>query len=164
MSSIIKYITNTLFGNTNKDELNELNEKYNNTDINKLKYFSFNGLTFYAKTCNIYDGDTFTAIFEYRGEIIKYRCRSMGYDSPEIKPLKSIENREEEIMMAHKAKDRLIELLNKHPTKLVKIDCFDFDKYGRILVNIWNMVDTKSINDIMVEEGYGKVYLGGTKE
>jgi endonuclease YncB( thermonuclease family) len=88
----------------------------------------------------------------------------MGYDAPEMKPFKSDVNREKEKELACLAKNRLIQLLEKHPTKLIKVECFEFDKYGRILVNIWNMVDTKSINDIMIEEGYGKLYYGGTKE
>ena len=46
---------------------------------------------------------------------------------------------------------------------MIKIECFDFDKYGRLLVNVWNMVDEKSINDIMIEEGYAKSYDGGKK-
>ena len=47
---------------------------------------------------------------------------------------------------------------------MVKIECFDFDKYGRLLVIVWNMVDEKSINQIMLDEGYAKVYDGGKKE
>ena len=135
-------------------------------DINDkdIPYFSFKGKTFIAKHCNIYDGDTFSVIFEHNGNFIKYRCRCLGYDTPEMKPLKSNENRLIEKELAIKAKLKFEELLNKHETKMVKIDCFDFDKYGRLLVTVWNMVDEKSINDIMVDEGYGKVYDGGKKE
>jgi hypothetical protein len=43
-------------------------------------------------------------------------------------------------------------------------NCGDFDKYGRLLVKVWNMVDEKSINDIMVEENHGRPYFGKTKE
>ena len=41
---------------------------------------------------------------------------------------------------------------------------FEFDKYGRLLVNVYNLVDKKSVNDMMVEEGFGKMYDGGTKD
>ena len=133
-------------------------------DVKNIPYFSFSGKTFYAKHCNIYDGDTFSVIFDYKGDLIKYKCRCMGYDSAEMKPSLSNPNREHEKELAHKAKDRLEELLNKHPTKLIKINCFEFDKYGRLLINIWNMVDIKSINEIMIEEGHGYPYGGGTKE
>jgi endonuclease YncB( thermonuclease family) len=151
--------------NKEDKEINKYFEKFSKiTDPKEIPYFSFSGMTFIAKHCNIYDGDTFSAIFEYKGEIIKYRIRSKGYDCAEMKPRKNIENRDLQIELAHKAKNRFEELLNKHPTKLIKIECFEFDKYGRLLANIYNFVDTNSINDIMIEEGHGKVYNGGTKE
>ena len=184
MFSIIRYIMNcvnskdsidmnqksSLFSETNaqndeEKQINQLYEKLSTIKNDKdIPYFSFNGKTFYAKHCNIYDGDTFSVIFEYKGEIIKYRCRCMGYDTAEMKPSKTKENRTEEKELALKAKNRLEELLNKHHTKLIKIQCLEFDKYGRLLINVWNMVDTKSINEIMIEEGHGKAYAGGTKE
>ena len=151
--------------NLDEKSINDVLLKYPNinNDID-IAYFSFKGNIFYAKPCNIYDGDTFSVIFEYKGELIKYRCRCLGYDSPEMKPLLSNPNRKNEIELAHKAKYRFEELLNKNKSKLIKIECFDFDKYGRLLVKIWNLVDEKPINDIMVEEGFGKSYFGDTKE
>jgi len=146
----------------------ELNEAYKKLkdikDDKTIPYFSFSGKTFYALPCHIYDGDTFSVIFDYKGELVKYKCRCMGYDTAEMKPSLKDENRLQQKELAHKAKGRLIELLNKHETKLIKIDCLDFDKYGRLLINVWNMVDEKSINTIMIEEGHGKPYEGGTKE
>ena len=41
---------------------------------------------------------------------------------------------------------------------------YTFDKYGRLLINFWNNVDKKSINEIMILEGHGKPYNGGSKE
>ena len=133
-------------------------------DDKEVPYFTFKGKIFYAMPCNIYDGDTFSVIFDYKGDLIKYKCRCMGYDTAEMKPSLSLANRDHEKELAHKAKDRLTELLCKHPTKLIKIECLDFDKYGRLLINVWNMVDEKSLNTIMIEEGHGKAYSGGTKD
>lgn len=159
--------------NLNKDMVEEpknveeeLKEVYQMLNIKSedIKYFSFEGKVFYAKHCNIYDGDTFSVIFNYKGDLIKYKVRCMGYDCPEMKPLKTNEHRILEKELALKSKMRLEELLNKHETKLIKIECFQFDKYGRLLVKVWNMIDKKSVNDIMIEEGHGKAYDGGTKE
>ncbi len=146
------------------ENIDLINNKLKDIKEEDIKYFSFNGKTIIAKPCNVYDGDTFSIIFDYNGEIIKHRCRCYGYDTAEMKPLKGDPNRDAEKTLAIKAKNRLIELLNKHPTKLIKVDCMEFDKYGRILVNVWNMIDTKSINEIMIEEGHGKAYYGGTKD
>ena len=56
------------------------------------------------------------------------------------------------------------ELLSKHDTGLVKIECLEFDKYGRLLIKVFNNVDELSLNEIMVNEGHGKWYDGGTKD
>jgi endonuclease YncB( thermonuclease family) len=147
------------FSNINDLQLNLLS--INPDDI---KYFSFKGMTFNAIPCNIYDGDTFSAVFIFNSNIIKYKCRCLGYDTPEMKPPLSKQNRNEEIELAKKAKERFIELLNKSPNKIIKIECFDFDKYGRILVNVYNGADKDSLNCIMIKEKYGKPYDGKTKE
>lgn len=133
-------------------------------DVNCINYFSLNGNTFVAKVCNIYDGDTCSVLFSYRNEFIKYKCRMMGYDSPELKPLLSKPNRFQEITLAKNAKFRFDELVEKSPTGLVRIECFEFDKYGRLLVDMYNNVDEESINSIMVREGHGKPYFGKKKE
>lgn len=160
ISHIYKYIMNNELFNFEKTNEKLLNIK----DAKDVPYFSFSGKTFIAKHCNIYDGDTFSVIFEHNGELIKYKCRCMGYDCAEMKPNKDKPNRDEEKELAIKAKNRLEELLNKHSTKLIKIECLQFDKYGRLLINVYNMVDEKSINQIMIDEGHGKPYIGGTKE
>ena len=45
--------------------------------------------------------------------------------------------------LAKKAKARFEELIFANPNKLVKVECGDFDKYGRILVTVWNNVNEK---------------------
>ena len=141
--------------------LKSIKDKLYENDIQE--YFSFVGKTFFAKPCNIYDGDTFSIIFLHK-DVIKYRCRCLGYDSPEMKPSLSNPNRDKEKALAVIAKNRFTELLTKHESGLVFVECFEFDKYGRILVRVYNMIDTKSINEIMVEEGHGKNYDGGKKD
>lgn len=128
-----------------------------------INYFSLKGNSFIAKVCNVYDGDTCTVLFSYRNEFIKYKCRMMGYDSPELKPLLSKPNRVEEITLAKNARSRFTELVEKSPTGLVRIECFEFDKYGRLLADMYNNVDIESINSIMIREGHGKSYFGKKK-
>jgi len=152
---------------TEEEHINSIKKKLDTltpSEKNNMKCFSFKDQIFYGYPSNVYDGDTFSFIFIYNDDILKYRCRCNGYDSPEMKPSLNNPNRDYEKELAHKAKDRFIELLEKHPTKIIRVKCSEFDKYGRILVDIWNMVDEKSINDIMIEEGHGKVYDGGKKD
>ena len=90
----------------------KLEDAYNKlkviSDVKSVPYFSLKGNVFYALPCNIYDGDTFSVIFEYKGELIKYRCRCNGYDCAEMKPSLNDPNRDHEKELAIKAKDRLI--------------------------------------------------------
>mgnify|MGYP001350644901 CR=1 FL=1 len=145
-------------------EITNLNNKLINIKTHKdVPYFNFDNQTFIAKACNVYDGDTFSVIFDFKGELIKYRCRCYGYDTPEMRPSKKKPNRLKEKELALAAKKRMIELVEAHPSKLIKIECLEFDKYGRILIKAYNNVNDKSINEIMVEEGHGRWYDGGTK-
>ena len=136
--------------------LSEVNEK-------DIKYFSFEGKRFVVKPCNIYDGDTFSIIFLYHGVLMKYRCRCLGYDTPEMKPSLKNPNREKEKEMAKKAKERFIELLSKGRDGLVEVECFEFDKYGRLMGEFYIRGETTSINDQLVAAGLAKKYDGGTK-
>jgi len=142
------------------------NNKPNNIETintDDIEYFTWNNLTFDAKPSNVYDGDTFSACWLYNGHIHKYRCRCSGYDSPEIKPLLSTLNREQVIRSAKNAKERFIELLNQDP--YITIKCGKNEKYGRILVYVYNKTNgNKSLNQIMIDEGYGYVYNGGKKK
>jgi len=135
-----------------------------NINPDDVPYFTFDKKIFYAHPCNIYDGDTFTIVFILNNFTFKYKCRCLGYDSPEMKPLLSNPNRDHEKELALKAKKRLEELLTANSSGLVQVTCGPFDKYGRILVTINNGIDAESINDIMIKEGHGKPYNGGTKE
>lgn len=148
-----------------ENEITNLNNKLENIKTHKdVPYFNFDNQTYIAKPCNVYDGDTFSVIFDFKGELIKYRCRCYGYDTPEMRPSKKNPNRLKEKELAYAAKQRMIELVEAHPSKLIKIQCLKFDKYGRILIKAWNNVNEKSINEIMVEEGHGKWYDGGKKD
>jgi endonuclease YncB( thermonuclease family) len=112
---------------------------------------------------------------------MKFTCRLNFIDCPEIKPLKTKINREIEIKEAMKARNRLIQLstnckcelnnelskkeivsLLKNNTKIIPIQCYEFDKYGRLLVVIF--YEDSIINNILINEGFAKSYSGGTKK
>lgn len=129
----------------------------------KIPYFSFAGLEVDAKIVSVYDGDTFTAVFPYRGQLIKYRVRGYGYDTPEMKPPRNQENREAEKAAAVTARQHFLDLCGKSPDGLVQLHLKEFDKYGRLLAVLYNKVDSTSINDMMIASGHAVAYDGGTK-
>ena len=130
-------------------------------DYSEIPLFDFNGYEAYVRIVDVYDGDTFTGCFKYNNCIMKYKFRCLGYDSPEMKPLKSIKNRDEVIKSAKEAKEKFKEL-TKCDSELVFIKFGKFDKYGRILGTIYNN-DKLDINQEMIKLGHGYSYDGGTK-
>jgi endonuclease YncB( thermonuclease family) len=133
----------------------------------KLELFGFNNINTIARVVDIYDGDTCTVIFKFKDEIIKYKVRCMGYDCPEMKPLLSISNRNEIIADAKKAKQRFSELVDFENGGIVYLKLGNFDKYGRLLGTFFkdDRYDLEeSINNIMIKEGHGYCYNGGTKK
>ncbi len=142
-------------------------QKLKSIDPKKVSLFSFQNKVLLARVVDVYDGDTCTLLFEYNGEIMKYKSRAMGYDCAEMKPKKDDPNRDQEKKLAFAAKARFIELMGGEDV-IVKVKCLEFDKYGRILGYFYKIDDdvesAKSINSIMIEEGHGKPYSGGTKD
>ncbi len=142
-------------------------DKLKNCDHEKIPLFSFENKRILARIVDIYDGDTCTIIFEYNGEIIKYKLRCMGYDCAEMKPKKDDPTRDEQKRLALLAKNRFTELIGGL-NAVVHIKCLEFDKYGRILGNVYHLNDDpdhdESVNTKMIKEGHGKPYDGGTKD
>ena len=148
---------------------------YNYYKINKCKQFedfSLDNLSTYCKVISIYDGDTLTIGFRYLGKNFKTKIRMLGYDSPEMKPLKTLKDRDLEIEKAHSAKNFLENMVSN---KILWIKFEKFDKYGRPLANLYllknicgvgilSSIDIESINDKMIKNNHGYAYNGGTKK
>ena len=90
--------------------------------------------------------------------LFEIRTRLFGIDTPELKPLKNIPNREEHINKAIKAKNFLLNLIEN---KVVKVEFSANDKYGRPLSTIF--YNNQNINNLMIEKGFAKNYDGGSK-
>jgi endonuclease YncB( thermonuclease family) len=159
------------------DELKRLTDK----DIGE---FSLEGVECPGKIVDIYDGDTCKVILMHDGKYMKFNCRLFGIDTPEMKPSASKPNREDEITAAKKCRNRFIQLgtncncsvdaigtktasmkqLLNDNTKIVKVSCGPFDKYGRLLVKIIDTETNDCVNEVLVKEGFARTYYGGTKE
>lgn len=143
--------------------------------------FSFNGLKIIGKSCKVYDGDSCWALFYFNGALTKCAIRMYGYDTPEMRSPS-----QKEVAWAHIAKARLKELIDGNIVAIHFVD--DSDKYGRQLANLYIMGDALEgtdhethitdhnamwdeehlhrmvhINQLMIDEGYGVPYQGGTK-
>ena len=128
-----------------------------NTEFMSLKNKHYD-----AKIVHIYDGDTMHVVFYEYGQYIKWNCRVMGVDTPEIRTRNL-----QEKQLGLKVRDILIDrLLNK----IVKIHTDEFDKYGRLLIDVEMPLeplvenhDSVMLSDWLIANNYAYPYEGGTK-
>jgi len=148
--------------------------KYFNNDT---PIFTMNGMKTFARVVNVIDGDTLSLVIPLFDKYFKFNVRINGIDTCEVHS-NDVEIKDKGL----KAKYRVIEMLSKKDIKdvlcisrkqiielfntnisIVWIECLDFDKYGRLLGNVFFDNKTKNIGDILVSEKLAYRYDGGTK-
>jgi micrococcal nuclease len=135
-----------------------MGNKLSHLTADDVDFMTFDGVTKKCKVVDVYDGDTCTIVFKFRGVYNKYKLRLSGIDAPEMKPLRSKERREIEIQKAHAARDQLAaRILNK----VVKVVFEHEDKYGRLLGTIY--LKKENICEWMIENKLAVSYDGGKK-
>ena len=184
ITQLFNSLTNTNQNNqSNTNNSNQVIDELKNIKSSDIPEFSLNGVKTSGKIVEIYDGDTCKIVLLNNNILQKFNCRINGIDTPEMKPPLNKPNREIEIKNAHRCRNKVVQLCtNIIPnvdidfngkkisldtnTKLVHVECLEFDKYGRLLVNIYDFENPKSLsyNDILINEGFAKKYNGGTKD
>ena len=145
--------------------------------------FTLNGQIHQAKCVKCYDADTIHVVIALHGVYTRFRCRLKGVDTAELRSKNS-----EEKAHAKAARDYVKSIILD---KVITIHCYEFDKYGRLLVDVFTdnsslSNTTKSINishDLqhhaggipldntrqlhmnkhLIECGYAYVYDGGKR-
>ncbi len=167
----------------------EKNIKKNNIPIHNItinnvekKKFNLEGIIGNYYVESVYDGDTITILIPSKTHIYnmissneidtnsdtnklntiyfnQVKLRLFGIDTPEMKPSKNLPDRESHIEKARNAKKFLSDLILH---KIIKVEFFTNDKYGRPLAKIY--FDDICLNDLMIEQNYAKKYDGKTKD
>ena len=144
--------------------INSIIEEYQlkKCNIENTSKFSFQGQTKLIKVVSVYDADTMNVVLDINGKKYIETLRMYGIDSAELHPKKINQDREDEIKIACKGRERLIELcLNK----LVYVYCDGWDKYGRLLGTVYldkKMVE--SVNELLIKENLAYEYDGKKKK
>lgn len=138
--------------------------------------FSLDGTNTYAKVISVKDGDTIVLAIPFLHTFFKFDCRLNNIDTCEIHS-SNMKLKEKGLQ----AKCRVIELLSKQTVEqtlskkdiqnifdinccIVWIKCYDFDKYGRLLIDVYlNENEKKCVSDILLEEKLAYSYHGLTK-
>jgi len=125
----------------------KMNSKIKLEDCDEsIKKFTLNGLTTHAKCVKVYDGDSVHIVMLYNGSYNKFACRLIGINADEL--------RGTNVTSAKLARDYLRNLVHE---KVVDVKCHDFDKYGRLLVEL--TLNGVNINKKMVDDGYAHPYV-----
>jgi len=116
--------------------------------------FTLKGFKTEAKVVKVYDGDTVHVVFSYFNVFYKWIGRIAHVDTPELRT-----KNEEEKKKGYEVRDKLRELILG---KIVQLHCHEFDKYGRLLIEM--EVEGVKVDEWLLSNGYAKKYEGGTKE
>lgn len=116
--------------------------------------FTLNGFKTEAKVVHVYDGDTVHIVFKYFDNFYKWNCRISHVDTPELRT-----KNEDEKRKGYEVRDKLRELILD---KIVNVHCLEFDKYGRLLIELY--IDDIYVNQWLIDNHLAKQYEGGTKE
>ncbi len=136
---------------------------YKNNTFQNTEKWSLNNKFFFVKVLKVYDGDTIWITIRINMKTYKIRARLYGIDTPEMKPLKNMINRENEIIKAKESRDFLENLILNN---IIKIKCGEWDKYGRLLISIFiknGICSEINVNKLMISNGLAKEYFGGSK-
>jgi endonuclease YncB( thermonuclease family) len=146
-----------------------------------VPFFTLNNIKTKARLIDVYDGDTVTCIFPIFGNnYYKFNLRLMGIDTAELKS-HEISQKQKALEARHLILKSCSETYNlnmdcrrndiqnylEENETFVWIECFDFDKYGRVLANVYNYKD-KELNDIslcelLLNSKLAYAYDGGKK-
>ena len=109
----------------------------------------------YGKVIKVYDGDTITIATRLsgKGTIYKFSVRLLGIDTPEMKS-KVPANKKVAVL----AKNALKTLIYGQVVHLKEVD---YDKYGRILAEVY--FEGRKLSEWMIEQRFAVAYDGGTK-
>lgn len=117
--------------------------------------FTLKGLATRAKIVKVYDGDTVHAVLEVFGKCHRFVCRIAHVDAPELRT-----KDENEKKRGYEVKSKVSELLLD---KIFDIHCCEFDKYGRLLIEL-TLPSGEKLHNWLIANEYAKSYEGGTKE
>jgi endonuclease YncB( thermonuclease family) len=129
-------------------------KEMDNWTYNNVKKFSLASSDYEpTKILKVYDGDSMTIAVVVDGKVFKTSCRVLHINTPELKSYCPIEKR-----MAKLAKQRATDLVLN---QVIAIKRYDFDKYGRVLVDI--KPGDSLLSDILRDEHLGYSYEGTKK-
>lgn len=107
-----------------------------------------------VRIVSVYDGDSFSAEIPVCCTRYIFKCRLNGVDTPEIRTRDKVEKE-----MGYKARDYVRARVDG--AEKIRIVCGEFDKYGRLLCNVY--IDDQSLSEQLISQRLAREYHGGKK-
>lgn len=150
-----------------------MDNKLKNCETSTIPFFSLDGIKTYCRLIDVYDGDTMTCIIPLFDNLYKFSIRLIGIDTAEIKTkndqvkLSALDAKNRVISLTTNKifdhNDQFKEYLKNNPI-ILWIHCYKFDKYGRLLAEVYlNKNDELHISSILIQENLAVPYDGKTK-
>jgi endonuclease YncB( thermonuclease family) len=130
-----------------------------------------------ARVLDVYDGDTLTVAMPWKDNVYRFTLRLLGIDTDEIRGTTG-ETRERanaaRVLLAQNVADGkfaidakttravLRRFLGQHDCR-VRIRCKSFDKYGRVLANVYSLQD-QCLSKVMLDSGLARPYMVPNEE
>jgi endonuclease YncB( thermonuclease family) len=164
----------------NQDPEAEQDEKVNKTPLQYLQSNSFQSLPLWSlegekthgKVTRVLDGDTIEIVILNHDQVQKHQLRLLGIDAPELRPRKTVADRELQIRAAE-AVSRYLSKIVAGSDNIVWVEFSKKDKYGRWLGEIFtenkdaeleNLYIRTSINKLLLTKHFVKTYNGGARQ
>jgi endonuclease YncB( thermonuclease family) len=161
----------------NESAFNTIKEEFSKYSIDTKK-FSLDGLCTQGRIVDIIDGDSLSIILNIFNNYYKFNVRINGIDTCELKSKNELNKQ-----LAHKARTSLLKLitgfedtpiLSKKEVQnildkeiyIVYLECLDFDKYGRLLANVYTTISgnkNELLSEYLLKNKLAYVYTGETK-
>jgi len=151
------------------------NARWDNTPTLDL-----NGHVTEARVLDVYDGDTLTVAMPWKDGVYRFTIRLLGIDTEEIRGTTG-ETRERanaaRVLLAKSIADGkfpiepkttravLRKALGDHLC-LVRVACKSFDKYGRVLANVYLLGerDGTCVSKVLLDSGLARSYMADANE
>jgi endonuclease YncB( thermonuclease family) len=155
-----------------------MTDNNNNKYDKSVPFFTLSGISTVARLVDVYDGDTVTCIFPIvKDNYYKFNLRLTGIDTAELKS-RDISQKQKALEARHLILTYCCDTYNlkedcgrrdiqdylQEQDILVWVECFDFDKYGRVLANVYRYKDKDiSLSEILLNAKLAYAYDGGKK-
>ena len=106
-----------------------------------------------GKVVKVYDGDTITIAVIIGDKPYKFSTRLNGIDTPEIRG-KTVSEKAKALEARNFLKGKIF-------GEMVQLRNVDYDKYGRLLADVFHK--ERNISQMMIDNGYAVAYDGGKK-